>query len=613
MQENTLSPFESNLPKLRRSFPRGLYNPFPVFPVNKTIRKGYDNLAQLISDAIPAGLRVLCIDGFPGLDWMEFERRLENALSDRQISAAWVDMQSCLAASGQIDQSLEPFLGGDDRLFGTQYPFGAEVFFEAAAISKIRIDASVFRNEAAGKIMIIFGCGAGLIEQWDQIWYVDIPKDVLQAKVQSSRVTNFGMNTPQSFEKFYKRAYFIEWPAFNRHKQRLLPVLDLFIDGQDSGKPVFITGNDFRSSLAEVAETPFRVRPWFFPGPWGGQFMKGHMGLDPQQPNFAWSFELIVPENGIVLENDGEKIEFAFDFLMFQENRRVLGENASRQFKYEWPIRLDYLDTVSGGNLSTQVHPRPRYIRENFGETYTQDESYYIIAAEPDSRVYLGLTEDCQADEFRHALEESQNTGKKVDIDKFVNSEPSKPHDLFLIPNGTVHCSGAGNLVLEISATPYIFTFKIYDYLRRDLQGNLRPINIQRAFSNIRFERRKNWVRENLIAKPKLVGSGPGWEKYVLYDKPFTFYEVHRLEFEREYEMDTADRAFAVNLVEGRQIEIITGNGRKNILSFIESMVIPAATGHIKFVNTSGVPCKLLLVFVKDDIGKSRSLNSPGD
>ncbi len=129
--------------------------------------------------------------------------------------------------------------------------------------------------------------------------------------------------------------------------------------------------------------------------------MQGHMGLDPSQPNFAWSFEMIVPENGIILEKEKKRLEFSFDFLMYQENKKVLGKKLAKQFKYEWPIRLDYLDTIDGGNLSTQVHPRPNYIREMFGETYTQDETYYIVASKPDAHVYLGLTKNCNPNEFK--------------------------------------------------------------------------------------------------------------------------------------------------------------------------------------------------------------------
>jgi mannose-6-phosphate isomerase class I len=296
---------------------------------------------------------------------------------------------------------------------------------------------------------------------------------------------------------------------------------------------------------------------------------------------------------------------------MAGEYRRVLGEEAGRQFFGEWPIRLDYLDTIDGGNLSTQCHPRPEYVRREFGETFTQDETYYIVNSKPGARVYLGLTDACDPQEFRAALEESQREGKEIAIDRFVHSEPSGPHDLFCIPNGTVHCSGQGNLVLEISATPYIFTFKIYDYLRRDLEGNLRQINIARAFENIRPERRASWVKDNLVARPRLLREGAGWKESVLMDRPEFFYEIHRLEFEKECELHTDDRGLAVNLVEGERVALTAANGTTTGLAYLESMIIPAAAGRIRIVNGGKRPCKLVLVFVRPGTGSAFPLNDP--
>jgi mannose-6-phosphate isomerase class I len=607
--------FGAPLPEEMSQFPRGLFEAFPAFtPTQGNIQEGYPALIKNIQSSVPAGLRVLIVDGYQGIDWQSFRAHLASGLDQLSLENQWLNMRDCFLPAEQIHGRISPFLGSDDPIFGTHFPLGMELFFDPVKIADFRIQAAMARGaKTAEKLTVIYGCGAGLLELWDRLWYLDIPKDIIQYRARQNKAFNLAESQTGFFEEFYKRAYFVEWPALNRLKRELLPYLDALIDLSDPELPSMISGPDFRKTLQEIAESPFRVRPWFFPGPWGGKFMQGHMGLDPKQPNYAWSYELIVPENGIMLEKEGKRLEFSFDFLMFQEHRRILGDEAAKQFKYEWPIRLDYLDTIDGGNLSTQCHPRPNYMRQNFGETFTQDESYYISNAKNHARVYIGLNDDCDPEEFRKNLEKSQDKGVKVDLDRFVNSEPSQPHDLFLIPNGTVHCSGRGNLVLEISATPYIFTFKIYDYLRKDLDGKFRPLNIERGFDNIYTHRRKKWVQENLLAKPRLLRKGEDWQEYVLYDGDFFFYNIHRAEFRQQYHFDTQERGYAVNLVEGEQVEVSAENGRNTRLSYLESMIVPAAAGKVKIENKGERPCKLVLVFVKPGIGVSAPLNDPSD
>ncbi len=605
-------PFIALLPERMNKFPRGPFDTFPNFKISKgIIEKGYSALADIIIADIPKGLRILVIDGYHGTQWEEFISGLTKALENHKIIPELINIQSAYLSEEKIKNTIAPFLGGDDPIFGMHFPLGPEYLFDAEKLSELRITASIKRGNKAKDLTVIYGSGSSLIELYDKLWYIDISKDYIQERARNSELTNLGSNQNVSFGNFYKRSYFVEWPALNRLKRQILPYLDQFIDLQNPEEPTSIQGDNFRKALREISTTPFRLRPWFFPGPWGGKFMQGHMGLDPEAPNFAWSFEMIVPENGIIIEKNNVTLEFSFDCLMYLQNKNVLGDSASKQFKYEWPVRFDYLDTIDGGNLSVQVHPRPNYIRKEFGETFTQDETYYICTSKPGSQVYLGLTEDCDPAEFRKALEDSNKFSSEVDIEKFVNREPSKPHDLFLIPNGTVHCSGEGNLVLEISATPYIFTFKIYDYLRRDLQGNLRPINIKRGFENIRFERRKKWVQENLIAKPRIIKSGRGFQEVVLYDAPFTFYNVHRIEFDEEYVFNTNDTAYSTNLVQGERVEIHSQNGRVSKLSYLETMIIPAATGEIKIINKGKSPCKMVMVYVKPGIGLTEPMNNP--
>ncbi|ULT24335.1 hypothetical protein KUH03_35835 [Sphingobacterium sp. E70] len=198
--------------------------------------------------------------------------------------------------------------------------------------------------------------------------YIDLPKNVLIQRMRAGQAWNLACAKQTSQKELYKRYYFVDWELLNRHKRTILPRVEILADQLSLENLPWISGNDLKETLHAMSENYFRVRPTFEPGVWGGQWMKEHLtGIDQQAKNYAWSFEMIVPENGILLESNGQVLEISFDQLMFQESSNILG-TAQPRFDVEFPIRFNFLDTFDGGNLSIQCHPSPSYAKTEFGK-----------------------------------------------------------------------------------------------------------------------------------------------------------------------------------------------------------------------------------------------------
>ncbi len=573
----------------------GQYSIYPAHPLEPgIIEVGYDALARKIIDKRSGQhSATVIIDGYPGVLWENFQQQLEKAFSPYALKIGWHPIEQALLSPDQIDGLIAPFLGGDDPNFGYRFTGMLRDFFDPQRLDTICPDPQADLN-------IIYGTGAVLAGWHGYLIYVDVPKNEIQFRARSKSIRNVGAKEPLDPKTAYKRSYFVDWVAANQQKAALLSSIDLIIDEQNPDKPSLMRGEALRKGLDKMARTCFRVRPWFEPGPWGGQWIKAHIPQLPQDvPNYAWSFELIVPENGLVFESSGVLLEVSFDMLMFQEYQAVLGESAPN-FRYEFPIRFDFLDTFDGGNLSIQCHPRPDYIRRNFGETFTQDETYYILDSANGAKVYLGFQEEANPTEFKGKLLESAQTGKPVDIDHYVYSKPVKKHDFLLIPNGTIHGAGKNNLVLEISATPYIFTFKMYDWVRLDLDGKPRPLNIERAFENLYFDRRGQKIEQEFVSHQHVEAEGEGWRSIHCPTHPNHFYDVHRFEFRNEVEGDTGGSSCHVmSLVEGQTVLFEAERGWKQRFNYAETFVIPAAAGHYRLTSESGEWIKVVKAFIK--------------
>jgi mannose-6-phosphate isomerase class I len=552
------------------------YDKFPSIEAGdeRACANGWREIGGTLASRLPAPSGVISVECYPGTFEDEIERGLSSALAPDII----IRTSELFKNPEALRAMLSPILG-TDPVFGRMNGIMIEDYFDSSLLKTARCQIESHR---AQRILVI-GTGAALLfANPDLIVYADIARWEIQMRWRRKEIGNLGLdNAEDGNGGKYKCGYFVEWRAADRLKKTLLPRIDFLLDTNEPASPKMISGNDFRNALRTISQRPFRVVPYFDPGPWGGHWMEEVCDLPRDRPNHAWCFDCVPEENSLLLGFGDTRVEIPAIDLVFAHPHELLGESVHARFGTEFPIRFDFLDTMGGGNLSLQVHPLTEYIQDKFGMNYTQDESYYMLDAGEDATVYLGLRDDAKPVEMLHDLRAAQETSFSFPAEKYVNIWPARKHDHFLIPAGTVHCSGTNGMVLEISATPYIFTFKLWDWDRVGLDDKPRPIHIDHGEANIQWDRTTTWVKNNLVGRVEQISAGDGWteERTGLHEREFI--ETRRHWFDQPVPHDTEGTVNVLNLVEGEEavVESPTAAFSPFVVHYAETFIVPASVG----------------------------------
>ncbi|MCE5174072.1 MAG: class I mannose-6-phosphate isomerase [Bacteroidales bacterium] len=578
------------------------YDKYPVVNVpNKSLTcfKGWQEITEELDckiKSINKLKKIIVIECYQGVYKEEIKQSINNAFPE----AVFFDSEEAMISEKQINEKFRDEIT-DDEIFGHLTTYSLEDFFSRGKVANLKKRI----NKSTAELIFIYGTGAAYIQdESDLLIYIDMARWEIQMRFRRNEINNLGvsnLNERPSIQ--YKRAFFVDWRVCDKFKKKLMRKWDYIFDTNTSGHPKMISGKSFWAGMEQAIKQPIRVVPFFDPGPWGGQWMKEICDLDKDVINYAWCFDCVPEENSLLLGFGDTKFETPSINLVFAFPSELLGNPVHARFGDEFPIRFDFLDTMNGGNLSLQVHPLTEYIQEKFGIPYTQDESYYMLDANDDAVVFLGLKDGVVSDEMISDLIKSQNSGK-FDVEKYVGKYKVKKHDHVLIPAGTVHCSGANSMVLEISATPYIFTFKLWDWNRLGLDGRPRPINIEHGKNAIQWERTESYVKNQLINQVVKIGEGDGWieEKTGLHEREFI--ETRRHSFSKSVLHKTNGSVNVLNLVEGREIIIESPSDSFDpfVIHYAETFIIPEYVKEYTirpFGESIGKECATIKAYIR--------------
>lgn len=566
---------------------------------------GYSGWAEIVDElknklaGSTTGKKVIIVECYPGVSIGNINEHLRKAFE----GARFFDIAEAMKPSDEIEKLVYPFVT-DDPVFGYMTPLSIENFFDKQSLKEL--SGSI--EEAEEELICVFGTGASLVKTESPVLvYADMPRWEIQLRFRRHEAGNLGAtNLQDEFSYKYRRAFFVDWRVCDRMKQDLFERIDYVLDTTHNDSPKMISGRALLKGLEQASGRPFRVVPFFDPGPWGGQWLKEVCDLDRNEVNFAWGFDCVPEENSLLLEYGSLVFETPSINLVFYRPEQLLGKSVYNAFGAEFPIRFDFLDTMDGGNLSLQVHPLKEYIHEKFGMNYTQDESYYFLEAREGSFVYLGLKENVVPEKMLGELAKAQEEDGDFDADQYVEKWPVKKHDHVLIPAGTVHCSGANSVVLEISATPYIFTFKLWDWGRMGLNGKPRPISLEHGKNSIQWNRTTEWTRQNILNRVKKIGEGDGWieERTGLHDG--SFIETRRHWFAKKVTHNTHGVVNILNLVEGREaiVESPSSAFEPFVIHYAETFIVPAGVGEYSirpYGESEGKRIATVKAFVREE------------
>jgi len=310
---------------------------------------------------------------------------------------------------------------------------------------------------------------------------------------------------------------------------------------------------------------PLKFKPILKERLWGGEKLNKVLGKPIASNITGESWELSTVSGDVSEVSNGELANTSFQVLINDYAEELLGKSVVDRFGKEFPILIKFIDAKQ--DLSIQLHPNDELAKKrhnSFGKT----EMWYVMDANPGAELIVGFKNDVTKSEYSKSLEE--NT--LLDL---LNYEPVKEGDTFFINTGKIHAIGAGVLLAEIQQTSDV-TYRVFDFNRKDKEGNLRELHTELALDAIDYQKKDDF---------KVAYTDKKDATNLMVDCPY--FKTNFLNLENDFTQDTLNRdSFTIFMCVDGEGVVQTESGEATIAKG-ETVLVPAAANSI-LIKTAG-------------------------
>lgn len=318
---------------------------------------------------------------------------------------------------------------------------------------------------------------------------------------------------------------------------------------------------------------PLKFRPILKERLWGGTKLKEVFGKPIESDITGESWELSTVKGDISVIANGSLEGKSLQELIDSNAEELLGKSVVERFGKEFPILIKFIDAKQ--DLSIQLHPNDALAKERH-DSFGKTEMWYIMDADPKAELIVGFNKDVTKEEYA----ESISNDTLLDL---LNYEQVKEGDTFFINTGKIHAIGAGVMLAEIQQTSDV-TYRVFDFNRKDKDGNLRELHTELALDAVDYEKKDDF---------KVSYGNNKNEVNTMVDCPY--FKTNFIEVTENLELDTTQRdSFTIFMCVGGEASIHTAEGEVSIKSG-ETALLPASTNKITLQSTGA---KLLEVTI---------------